>query len=107
MTTDATTTTETGKRPGITDSARAAELGRLGAAARTRNLATKAAGDISKLRSRLTARLAAAVDDEDIDTVIKAAPTIRMLTEDAADAGGAIADPLAARYRALGYEPPY
>lgn len=102
-----TTETMRDANPGIRSSERARELAALGNAARRRKAEERRAGDISKLRSRLTARLAAAVDDEDIDTVIKAAPTIRMLTEDAADAGGAIADPLAARYRALGYEPPY
>ena len=51
-------------------------------------------------------RLATVVKDGDIDTLIRAAPTIRMLTEDA-DNDSDAPDPLAARYRALGYEPPY
>ena len=84
----------------------AAELARLATKARVENRRKRAAGAIPNLRDRLVARLASVVDGEDIDTVIKAAPTIRMLTDDT-DASTLGPDPLAERYRALGYDPPF
>lgn len=84
----------------------AGDMARRATKARVENRRKRAAGAIPHLRDRLVARLASVVDGEDIDTVIKAAPTIRMLTDDT-DASTLGPDPLAERYRALGYEPPF
>lgn len=84
----------------------AAANARLATKAREENRRKRRAGGLPNLRDRLVARLAAVVEGEDIDAVIKAAPTIRMLTDDT-DASTLGPDPLAERYRALGYEPPF
>lgn len=84
----------------------AAANARLATKAREENRRKRRAGGLPNLRDRLVTRLGAVVDGEDIDAVIKAAPTIRMLTDDT-DASTLGPDPLAERYRALGYDPPF